>query len=95
MKIICLCKKDPCAAIIAAYGHLKINGDAIPNQIKDSHKKEGHFYYLGLDEKLNEVYFLYSSKGNYILENLLKGFAHLYDEEVRIINLENNLKERW
>lgn len=88
MKKIYIYKKDPYAAIQAAYGHLKLD---LPNnlkEIKNIYNKEGHFYYLGIDEDLNEVYLLYSNKRGAILKNLLNGFAHLYNEDVELIDLE-------
>lgn len=89
MKIIYVYNKNFYAAIKAAYMHLKLN---IPEDIEHLNKiynKEGEFFYLGLDENLNEVYLLYSKKNSYILENLLKGLAHMYRDEIKVINNEN------
>ncbi|GEM_PF-1471970 len=89
MKIIYIYKKNPYAAITAAYVHLKLNIPENLKNIQNNYSKEGYFYYLGLDEGLNEVYLLYISKNSYILKNLLNGFANIYDEEVVIIDLDN------
>ena len=90
MKIIYVYKKDPYAAIMAACAHLKLNVDHKPKLVNNKFKKEGYFFYLGIDEELNEVYLLYSRKNGYILNNLLIGFGHIYGEKVMIINTENN-----
>jgi len=89
MKIIYVYKKNLYAALIAAYTDLKLEIPQSIEYISDIYNKEGYFYYLGIDEKLNQVYLLYSRKNSYILENLLNGFAHLYDEEIKVINPEN------
>jgi len=87
MKIIYLYKKDRYAAIMAAYTHLNFSSMEDFKFI-DQYKKEGYFYYLGMDEEFNEVYLLYSKKRGPILKNLLKGFAHICDEEIKVIDLD-------
>lgn len=87
MKIVYMFNKNPYAAIMAAYVHLKLDFPKDIKYIKNDYR-EGYFYYLGIDKELNEVYLLYSSKNRIILKNLLKGFADLYEEEVLVIDSE-------
>ncbi len=94
MKIIYVYKKKSYAAIIAAYVHLKLNTSKQSNNIKHKNNKEGHFLYLGIDQELNEVYLLNSSKPGPILKNLLNGFANLYNEKILVIELENNYNKK-
>ncbi len=85
MKIIYVFNKNFYAAVKAAYLHLKLD---FPENLEDtinSYNEEGNFYYLGVDIELNEIYLLHSSKCNYILKNLLRGFSNLYNEEILII----------
>ncbi len=96
MKIIYIYHKNFYAAIKAAYMHLKLQIPENLKDIKDKYSREGHFYYLGIDGELNEIYLLYSKKNSYMLRNLLNSFASLYSDEVIIIDLDNKYKkERW
>ena len=85
MKIIYVFNKNFYAAIKAAYLHLKLDISGDLKDVIDNYNEEGHFYYLGIDIELNEVYLLHSSKCNYILKNLLEGFSNLYGEEILVI----------
>ncbi|HZK58195.1 MAG TPA: DUF3189 family protein [Clostridia bacterium] len=85
MKIIYVFNKNSYAAIKAAYLHLKLDFPEDFKDIVNCYSEEGSFYYLGIDIELNEIYLLRSSKCNYILKNLLKGFSNLYNKEILII----------
>lgn len=85
MKIVYVFNKNFYAAVKAAYLHLKLDFPASFEDIINSYNEEGNFNYLGVDIESNEIYLLRSSKCNYILKNLLKGFSNLYNEEILII----------
>lgn len=94
MKIIYLYNKNVYAALKAAYTHLKLKIPIEIKNIKHKYNEKGHFYYIGMDIELNEIYLLKSRKNNYILKNLLQGFSNLYDEEILIVDSDKFLKER-
>jgi len=87
MKIIYLYRRNAYAAIMAAYAHLKLNAPKNLDYVRESYRKEGYFFYLGMDEDFNEVYLLYSERKGLILTNLLHGFAALYHQNIKIIDL--------
>jgi len=89
MKIIYVYKKNLHGVITAAYRDLKLDIVDEFKYIDNIYTKEGHFYYLGIDEKLNQIYLLNSNKSGYMLENLLNGLAHIYNDEIKVINPKN------
>lgn len=87
MKIIYLYRKNAYAAIMAAYAHLKLNIPKDLVHMREGYGQEGYFFYLGMDEDFNEVYLLYSERRGLILTNLLNGFATLYNQHIKIFDL--------
>ncbi len=84
MKIIYI-KKNSYAAAEAAYMHLKSDVSENFRNIVGSCCDEGHFYYLGIDAELNEIYLLYCNKCTIILKNLLESLSDLFNEEILVI----------
>lgn len=86
MKIVYIFRNNDYAAILAAYIHLKIN---IPTRFQQRIPLEKmKLYYMGVDEEQKEVYLLKYSMKKHILMNILQGIGNIFNEGVRIIELE-------
>lgn len=85
MKIIYIFRNNDYAAILAAYIHLKMK---IPSKIQQAPLKKMRLYYIGIDEEQKEVYLLKYSMKKHILMNILVGIGDIFNEGVKIIELE-------
>ncbi len=87
MKLIYIYRHNDYAAITAAYLRLKVQ------PAKPVRLKEMKLYFLGTDQKLNEVYLLRYTIKKHILMNLLEGLSEMFKDELAVIDL--SLYDQW
>ncbi|ARE87963.1 DUF3189 family protein [Clostridium formicaceticum] len=88
MKIVYVYKKNVYAAYKAAYLHLKLDANALSQEVLKKANREVKPYYLGVDEDLNEVYVADGGRNLTIYKNVIEGLASIYGEEIKIIDIK-------
>lgn len=100
MKIIYHCYGGAHSSVTAASIHLGlIPGDHFPGNEafhrlrfydRQENDEHGHFFFMGLDELGNEVYFTARRNRPALLENIVRGLAEIFDlplAEYKLVNV--------